>query len=489
MADYYVSATRGSASGDGSYDNPFLTIQEASDAIATPSTIHVEAGTYIEEIWLSNGGTDDSNRIIIQGERGSNGEFLTIIDGNNTKETLLSTNGMSYLTIQDIKFQNIKKNWGSGVAISDGSTYVTVKNCEICNINTVKTANGANPIIVYSASTAEISHVLLDSLHVHDCTLGWCESISVAGNVQYVDVINCEVHDNTNIGIDFCDAYDDMPSNPEIAFPRHCRAIGNKVYNCVSTIETSYGLYTDGGQDILFDRNIVYGCGGGIEVGSEKSQGKTYPCKDVVVMNNLVYNCNEIGVQVGAYDTTCGMVQDVKIYNNTIVGSGTYSFSPSICNNVDVRNNIFTQSNTEYMIYNEFDTSATQNLMLKNNLWYNADSSFTKDTVTFYLNNAEVVGFDNYVTAWGEVNSQYADADLENDYTLKSTSPCINAGDDSVDVGEMDLAGNTRKIGIIDIGCYEVQSQPEPEDTIKCYIGLIPVAKGYLGLLNISNNF
>jgi hypothetical protein len=47
---------------------------------------------------------------------------------------------------------------------------------------------------------------------------------------------------------------------------------------------------------------------------------------------------------------------------------------------------------------------------------------------------------------------------INGDYQLAGTSKLINAGHGGYFYGETDLAGNTRKQGTIDIGCYEVQN-------------------------------
>ena len=44
----------------------------------------------------------------------------------------------------------------------------------------------------------------------------------------------------------------------------------------------------------------------------------------------------------------------------------------------------------------------------------------------------------------------------EHPYALHRSSPCLNRGDNSVwTADDIDLAGNKRVNGIVDIGCYE----------------------------------
>jgi len=49
------------------------------------------------------------------------------------------------------------------------------------------------------------------------------------------------------------------------------------------------------------------------------------------------------------------------------------------------------------------------------------------------------------------------------DFRLTSNSPCINAGDNSLGVGSVDLDGNPRVVGgTTDVGAYEFQSPVSP---------------------------
>ena len=60
----------------------------------------------------------------------------------------------------------------------------------------------------------------------------------------------------------------------------------------------------------------------GIEIGSEELQA-SYPVKNVIVRNNLVYKNSSGGIRVGGYEKKkTGYVTETKIYNNTLVDNG-----------------------------------------------------------------------------------------------------------------------------------------------------------------------
>lgn len=77
--DYFVDATKGEDSNSGSNGTPFRTIQKAVDAAGPGDRIFIREGVYQESITMKTSGTNE-DRIVFAGERGPNGEYLTIID-------------------------------------------------------------------------------------------------------------------------------------------------------------------------------------------------------------------------------------------------------------------------------------------------------------------------------------------------------------------------------------------------------------------------
>ncbi|MBD3289246.1 DUF1565 domain-containing protein [candidate division KSB1 bacterium] len=78
-ANYYVS-TSGSDSNNGSMSAPFKTIQHALDIVSPGDHVIVKAGVYNERLELKTSGSS-GNPIVIEGERGPNGEWITVVDG------------------------------------------------------------------------------------------------------------------------------------------------------------------------------------------------------------------------------------------------------------------------------------------------------------------------------------------------------------------------------------------------------------------------
>lgn len=77
---YYVDATNGNDSNDGNTSQTaFRTIQHAADIVQPGDRVIVKAGVYNEFVEIKNSGTE-SQKIVFEGERGPNGEYLSIID-------------------------------------------------------------------------------------------------------------------------------------------------------------------------------------------------------------------------------------------------------------------------------------------------------------------------------------------------------------------------------------------------------------------------
>lgn len=81
-ATYYV-ATNGNNAADGSVATPWSNIWYAANTVAAGDTVIVEAGEYNEFVTNTVSGTS-GNLITFSGQRGSGGEWLTIIDPSTT---------------------------------------------------------------------------------------------------------------------------------------------------------------------------------------------------------------------------------------------------------------------------------------------------------------------------------------------------------------------------------------------------------------------
>lgn len=452
-------ATDGNDSNNGTIDSPYATVYKAISKANAGQTIYVRGGTYNQNIVITKSGTENN--------------YITIRNYPNEKpvfdHTNYATDGgaiiefskVNYIHIQGIKLcnKNLKSNSGYGILMRQGN-HIIIKDVEISNINVPDPTSskvGANAIILYgNNASVPISNVLIDGCYVHDCQTGWNEAVTVNGNSEYVNVINNKIENIGNIGLDFAGHFNACKDS-SLDQARYCVAVGNIVSKCVSPNATSYGLYNDGGRDNTFDRNIVYECSGGIEIGSEEgAKYSDYPVKNIVVKNNLVYNNTQAGLSVGGYDNDAtGIVYNTKIYNNTLVNNGNSDGGKELGINktsgTDIRNNIFYKDNDLELVRIRFTEDLAGNLTFKNNCYY---STRTASNFKIIRYDETFRGFDNWKTASGETGI-YENPSFGEEYSLLKNSPCIDAGDTTADSGKYDVLSNNRNINNIDIGCYE----------------------------------
>lgn len=86
-ATYHVAKTGNDTTGDGSAGNPWLTIGKGATTAVAGDTVIVHQGAYNEAVTPSNSGSAGSP-ITFVGERGDNGEWLTIVDPSSEVGTM-----------------------------------------------------------------------------------------------------------------------------------------------------------------------------------------------------------------------------------------------------------------------------------------------------------------------------------------------------------------------------------------------------------------
>ena len=459
---YYVS-TKGSDNNSGTnIDQPFLTINKALSLAKGGDIIYIRAGSYNEEINLTRSGSD--------------GKYITIrnypgekpkIDRKSKGIMGIDLGKTSYININGLEFCNLKqqkRNGDAAIAIykEQGGSHIIIQNCEFHDINAYSNSSGdgnwASAIKIIGVTSNTISNIIIKNNLVYNCILGWNEAIAIESNVEHVDVINNTVHDVTNIGIDILGNFGEC-STPSLDQARYVNVIGNTVYNCISPYATCAGIYVDGARDVLIERNISHNNMTGIEIGAEESVSN-YPVKNITVRNNLVYNNTEYGLMCGGYYSGAGIVKDTKFYNNNVIHSGSSTMIEiSKTQNIEFKNNILYCTNKEY--FTDHDTSLSSSI---SNITFNYNNIYstgiTSSTSTFcriagktYTLNSFKSNFNSNYTLSNPLFKNITNLD----YTLASTSPCIDAGNgDSDTLGALDLLGNKRILGkFVDLGCYE----------------------------------
>ena len=470
QTSYYVDGFGGNDLNNGtSLSTAWKTIQKACSAATPNSVVQIKAGTYNENIIINISSTA-GNFITIKNYMND----IVLIDGTGTSgTTMLQVANKNYLSFENLTIQNLTVSDAQGVLVettgSGTSTDLLFKNIVIKNINwtssstTIPTSNdNAQGFIAYGRDGG-ITNITIDSCRVFNNILGFSEAMTLDGNVDGFTIKNCEIHDNTNIGIDIAGNYT-TSSNPATDQARNGLVSQNKCYNNVSNYATSAGIYIDGGQDVTIEKNKCYENGWGIEVGCEENG----TVSNVIVKNNLIFNNKQGGLAVGGYTTaTTGQVLNSTFRNNTFfqnnsMNDGTGELSLTKLSSCIFENNIF-YTNSQNVLMSIDNISPQTGNAFNYNSWFTPSNNANNITVNWRT--STYTTFAAYKTATSqEGNSIYNNPGLVNpvlptpDLHLLFSSVCIDAGMPAMALGggETDYDGNARIIGLfIDIGAFE----------------------------------
>lgn len=461
----YVSPA-GNDAGSGTLAQPWKTIQKAANSAPAGSTVYIMGGTYIEQVEINVSGTSGAYTVFRNYDANP-----VILSGNGQAAILMKINGVSYVEIRGLQFQNCLGSVSAGIQVLSGgwrgpAHHIRLignsfKNLYASADTTTYAPNiyaGAISVAGYDGDNA-ISHVLIDSNAIADCRTGWTEAIGITGNVDGFVVSNNTVTNTGNIGIDASGHWGQSP-NPATDFARNGIIRGNHVYNCRSLIEGGAGIYLDGSSGMLVEQNTVHNNAVGIAIGCEpinKTIGNN------IIRNNVSYNNDGYGIGVAGWSPENRIIENCSIINNTTYGNAQKAeFQQqgelAIFNskNLVVKNNIFYATNGNSNII--FIDDNPVNLQLEHNIYYSSS------TVSYFSYLGTQYGsLNTYQSASGkDNNSSFVNPLYVNTYTadfhLQGASPGIDATNPSYNPasGEKDRDGNNRKHGIaVDNGAYE----------------------------------
>ena len=389
--------------GEGTIDDP-APIEDAIDMAKAGDTIYLRGGEYVfkEAIWVDKKGNANAY-ITIKSYPGEKARLTTTpenvskYDENGEYLFFGFDEGSSYIIFEDLEIYGATDKYVAAFACYDGGqNHLIFKNIDIHDLRTTKTEYGCNAFLFMGEKKNPINNIMLINNTCHDLTLGYSEAVSFAGNCEFCYVIDNEVYNCTNIGIDFY-GNAEYCSVESLDQARYCVAAFNTVYNCNSPYADCAGIYVDGGRNCLIEGNLVYKCQYGIEIGSEELN-ENYPVTDIVVRNNVLAENTVCTIRIGGYDTkTSGTVKNSLFYNNTFVNnSGDSDIIISKVDGIVIANNIFV-GNIPY-VETEFSSAYVKNLEFYNNC-FNRNGEY----VSIYDNEITVdelndlYGKDNFV--------------------------------------------------------------------------------------------
>lgn len=389
-------------------------LQAAISGASSGTEIKVQAGTYVGNFTMKegvnvSGGWNAEFTVQTDYKEAATDAQKTILDANasgrvvNQEAAFSTLTVWSNLTIQNGKFTaQYSDQGGSGVALFANGQ---VKHCEIRNNKYAGASGTCNGGGVFN--NAYTDKVLVDDCHIHDNTA------SHGGGVRICGVIQNSIIENNTTTINAC-------GGVQLHY-------GGAMYNCIVRKNT--------GKDT-----------GGVRLTGTKA----------CTMANCLIVGNEATNTVGGLQ----MANDIahKVYNNTIVGNKQTSSSNAARCGVHLNVNAAAEF-VNNIVYGNIANNTVQTDQLQINGNYKTSYS------AYFKNNAVALSSTfgsntTYLTSDpGFTDVSNADV-AKNDYTLLTTSDMVGGGDNSAStvVGSFDLAGNTRIVGIIDIGAYEEQT-------------------------------
>jgi len=286
----------------------------------------------------------------------------------------------------------------------------------------------------------------------------------IVQNAEYCEIDNCYFKNwgHANISLDgnnngvgdvkvsYISVHDNYLTSPDICYggrigvddAHHCEVFNNQIIN--TSVQSQLNGYNNHYHHNIFDgtRNTPLNVPGEIDAGVSIEAYSNTDTYNNIFENNLIKNTVGVGFQIvtsGGYD-----IHNNIIRNNIIYNCGTHADVIGIGIFID-------EDNTD---------CETSNNVFYNNLVFNEN---TTNTINFRGTITDVAGF-NALTGTSEY--QIADnisgnplfIDVDNaDYHLSASSPCIDAGTNTLLT--LDFEGNAIPYNgtATDIGIYESQ--------------------------------
>ncbi len=425
--NYYVSPT-GNDGSAGNFANPWLTIQKAANVLVAGDTVFIMQGTYNEIVITQNSG--NSNNYIVYT---AYADDTVTIDGTSVpmlnEYGLMNVYRAAFIVVSELNFHNSGDSMNNVGILVQESSNIIIKNNYTYNTKSSGIGVWYCANITISGNEVELA-----------CNTGEQECISISLTDSF-EVFDNEVHDsgpyiNGGEGIDAKQG----SSNGKI--------YTNHVYNIKAV-----GIYVDAWdtltQNIEVYNNVVHDiAGNGIDISSEQGGILT----GISTYNNIIYNCELVGINLSDCCIGTHPVRNVSIINNTIVKNGQAPWGGGInidnlqIQNIVIRNNIVSQ-NYSFQIALA-DMAQLSNMLVDHNLI----DGFRNDSL-------EIQGLDSIVG-----DPLFTDA-VMNGFHLTPASPAIDNGS-ATGAPSVDHMGTSRpQNGLYDIGAYEfsVSFIDEPE--------------------------
>ena len=447
---WHVATDGSDENGDGSFALPYAKIQTAIDSANVGDTVFVHPGTYVENInyngnnivvgslYMTTQDTSYISSTVIDGNQ--NGSVVNFESGEDSTAVLSGftiTNGMAPYP-----------NNGGGIYCVNSSPYLSNI---IIKENTCNNNGGG---IYFSNS----SSILVNSKIINN---GWGNyrpyeggGLSIVNSV--LNLINCQINDN----LAALEGGGIWVSNSNV-FIQDSEINDNLLNTTSSTTTKGAGIYSNNSSvlTVLNSQISNNNCGSGL------SGGICCDNTSLTITNSLISN-NESGHgPSGLYMFGSLLMENTKIIENTsynggaikLDGNGSVLIKSSLIAdnlNTDIsgtQTGIFLQNSVPILI----NTTITNNSGVSIFINGGSDPIITNcivwndngDEITITSSGDPIITYTCIDGDWGgtgniDTNPLFTDAS-NGDYTIQSTSPCIDTGDPDLDDDGEDYTTDT----------------------------------------------
>lgn len=425
----------------------FKTFAEAADALMCsglngPVTFTVAAGTYVEQVSISNvAGSSSTNTITFDGGTGNAAtRILTFGNSQNaTRHTLLLEN-MKFVTLKNLSILNQSGSYGWSLHILGNlSENISVLDCRVGLTGAAAASQGANyAAIVVNNSTTSVSvnatfkNIVIDNCQILKGYYGVWFYGNGAANTG-CKVTNCYFDDVWYYGVYFY-LMNAVDFNNNTMKMRLGNVNGNAIY--FSSVNAT------GSSFIRINNNNLYNSGRyGIYMASTNNNQSTNRGE---IINNMIGGGVTNASYQGMYMASCN---NWNIYHNSISVDFLIStttggpFYANGSNQLDIRNNIFALMNPSQNNASVFPMymDASTGLVCNYNNYYKAGT-----TTNFVRVNGVTYTAANYVGGGGfNTNSYFILPQFKSAIDLHVISGCMTGP--QLAAVPADYDGNTRQ--------------------------------------------
>ncbi len=412
----------GSDNGSGNASSPFLTIAKAAQSASAGDTVLVHGGTYSESGIQPASSGSSGNYIVFRPMPGTGDVIIKHPASSANTTPVFNLSSRSYIWIEGFEFSDFTQGLAS-IYVNNGDNNVIVNN-EFKNLgnSAVASWNGNQVVGLFNSTNNVVcnnnfSNIYGDGVNVnsqsseynlvcHNTFTGFKGKLrSWGGSYTYSRAV---------------DVQDMSDGNNVVAF-NHAENVVHHVW-----------LDRDGSNNVIL-RN--YGKTGSGNVFNESR------CKHNVIQENISVDMN-VGY-MSAYYTSTGWTEDARWVSN-VAYDNTTGFNIHKSMRDEFRNNISYNNDT----YNlRFSDAARNNgpHTFANNLWYTENKSqsiyFGGIPQATEAGGSTYSGTDTTVASFqsqmSESNGLSANPQFNgsNNFTLQSSSPAKQAGDNGLDLG------------------------------------------------------